>query len=289
MINIFSYVLVWGFVFGSIYLGLALGFSIIVGVLRIFHMGYGIFFVLSVYLVWTFWKVVNLDLWISIIMAVVTTSIISIALYPLIKKYLELEDYLLISLVLAFLIIEETVNKIYPIETGVYLPTLISTEVLKLGYVTIQFQYIFISILSLLSFIIYVLLLKFTKFGLIIRAVSQDLSTSRLFGINVNLVYAVSLGLATVAPSVLVIFYSPLTRIDPFMGFPLFITALQVAVLGGLGNLKGTLIAAYVIGYIHAIVGFLIDPRAMNLASLVAIILILLFKPRGLASAESIW
>lgn len=289
MFDIFFYVLIWGFIFGSIYLGMALGFSIIAGVLRVFHMGYGLFFVLSVYLVWTFWKVANFDLWISIIMAIVTTGAISIAIYPLIKKYLEIEDYLLISLVLVFLIIEEVINKIYPIETGVYLPTLISMEVLKLGYVTLQFQYIFLSILSLVLFIIYVLLLKFTKFGLVVRAVSQDLSTSKLFGVNVNLVYAVSLGLATVAPSVIIIFYSPLTRIDPFMGFPLFITALQVAVLGGLGNLKGTLMAAYVIGYIHAVIGFLIDPRAMNLASLIAIILILLFKPRGLARAESIW
>ena len=133
------------------------------------------------------------------------------------------------------------------------------------------------------------MLFKFTKFGLIIRAVSQDLNSARLFGINVSLTYALSLGLAIIAPSLLVIFYSPLTRVDPYMGFPLFITALQVAVLGGLGNLKGTLLAAYVIGYVHAIVGFLVDPRAMNLASLIVIMLTLLFKPRGLARAESIW
>ncbi len=289
MLDILLYALIWGFIFGSIYLGLALGFSIIAGVLRVFHMGYGLFFTLTVYLSWTFWKVLNLNLWVALILAVIFSALSSIGLYPLIKKFLEMEDYLLISLVLVFLTTEEVINKIYPVETGVYLPTLLSQNVVYIGSIVIQMQYIFISIVSIILFAIYVLFLKFSKIGLVIRAVSQDLNTSRLFGINVNFVFAFSLGLAILAPSVVVLFYSPLTRIDPFMGFPLFITALQVAVLGGLGNLKGTFIAAYVIGYIHAVVGFLIDPRAMNLASLIAIIIILLFRPRGLARAESIW
>ncbi|AFA40688.1 Branched-chain amino acid ABC-type transport system, permease component [Pyrobaculum oguniense TE7] len=252
-------------------------------------MGYGLSFLTSVYLTWTFWKMLGFDLWLSIPMAVAATGLISMALFPVIRRYLDAEDYLLITLVLIFLIGEEVINIIYPIETGVYLPTYIFAETIKLGAISITSQYIFLSFLSLVIFVLYIFILKFTKTGLIIRAISQDLDTSKLFGVNVNLIYAMSLGFAVVAPAFLVIFYSPLTRLDPFMGFPLFITALQVAVLGGLGNLKGTLIAAYVIGFIHSAVGFLIDPRAMNLASLIAIIVILLIRPRGLARAESIW
>lgn len=289
MFDIFFSVVVWGFIFSNIYLGLALGFSIIAGVLRVFHMGYGLFFTATVYLVWTFGGVAGLNIWLSILLAISILMFFSIALYPLIKKFLDAEDYLLISLVLIFLLGEEIINKIYPVERGVYLPTLVFSGVITIGPINIVQQYLFLSFLSIFLFIIYVVLFKFTKFGLIIRAVSQDLNSARLFGINVSLTYALSLGLAIIAPSLLVIFYSPLTRVDPYMGFPLFITALQVAVLGGLGNLKGTLLAAYVIGYVHAIVGFLVDPRAMNLASLIVIMLTLLFKPRGLARAESIW
>ncbi len=289
MFDIFSRVLLWGFIFGSLYLGLALGFSIIAGVLRVFHVGFGLFFVAAIYFVWTLWKVLGLNIWLAIFLATLTSMLLSVALYPLIKKYLDMEDNLLISLLLIFLIGEEVINHIYPIEVGVYLPTLIFPETMSIGDVAIVTQYLFLSILSLLIFLVYILVLKYTKYGLVMRAVSQELNTARLFGINVSVVYALSLGLAVIAPSVIIVFYSPLTRVDPFMGFPLFITALQVAVLGGLGNLKGTLLASYVIGYIHSAVGFLVDPRAMNLASLIAIITILLVKPQGLARAESLW
>ncbi|MEM1596872.1 MAG: branched-chain amino acid ABC transporter permease [Pyrobaculum sp.] len=289
MLDLLNYVLIWGFIWGSIYLGLALGFSIIVGVLRVFHMGFGIFFVLAVYLTWTFWKVAGLDLWLSIVVAVLCTSGLSLIFYPVIKKFMDFEDYLLMSLVLIFLIGEEIMNHIYPIETGVYLPTLLFKNTVNIGYVTVTEQYLFLSLASLLIFSIYVVFLKFTKYGLIIRAITQDLNTARLFGVNIPLSFLTSLAISVIPSAIIIIFYSPLTRIDPFMGFPLFIWALQVAILGGLGNLKGTLMAAYVIGYIHAFVGYVINPRAMNLASLIAIIVILLFRPRGLARAESIW
>ena len=289
MIDLLNYVFVWGFIWGSIYLGLALGFSIIVGVLRVFHLGFGIFFVVSIYLVWTFWRVAGLEFWTSVALAVLGSSLLSLAFYPVIKKFSEAEDYLLISLVLIFLIGEEIINHIYPVETGVYLPTLVFSQSASLGYVNVTLQYIFLAFLSLAIFMLYVIFLKFTKYGLIIRATSQDLATSQLFGINPTRTFLLSLAIAVVPSSVLIIFYSPLTRVDPFMGFPLFIWALQVAVLGGLGNLKGTLLAAYVIGFIHSFVGYVINPRAMNLASLIAILIILVLRPRGLARAESIW
>jgi len=252
-------------------------------------MGFGTFFVASIYLVWTFWKVAGLEFWLSVTLAVLGSSLLSLAFYPVIKKFGEAEDYLLISLVLIFLTGEEIINIIYPVETGVYLPTLVFSQSVSLGYVNVSLQYIFLAFLSLVIFVLYVIFLKFTKYGLIIRATSQDLATSQLFGINPARTFLLSLAIAVMPSAVLIIFYSPLTRVDPFMGFPLFIWALQVAVLGGLGNLKGTLFAAYVIGFIHSFVGYVINPRAMNLASLIAILIILVLRPRGLAQAESIW
>jgi len=289
MLDVLNYVLVWGFIWGSIYLGLALGFSLIIGVLRVYHMGYGIFLVASVYLTWTFWRVLGVDLWLAVLLAIVGSSAISAALYPIIRKFSEAEDFLLISLVMIYLICEEVINLVYPIETGVYLPVLIFPGSTTMGYVNVSQQYLFLALASLSIFAIYTLFLKFTRHGLIIRATSQDLATSQLFGVRPARTFLQSLLIAVVPPSLLIIFYSPLTRVDPWMGFPLFIWALQVAILGGLGNLKGTLLAAYVIGFIHSFVGYIINPRAMNLASLIAILIILVLRPRGLARSESVW
>ena len=67
-------------------------------------------------------------------------------------------------------------------------------------------------------------------------------------------------------------------------------TAILIAVMGGLGNIRGTIIASYIIGFTHAFVSFVIaEPRLMNLAALVVVIIMLIVRPQGIAKTESLW
>lgn len=289
MIDIINYIFLWGFILGSIYLGLSLGFSIIIGILRIFHMAYGVFPLLAIYFTWAFWRDLGLPLYMSLVLSIALSAAASMAFLFLIRRFFDAEDYLLVSLVTVFLIVEEVINHIYPEEVGVFLPLIIDRSRITIGQVSITAHYLYLALISLIIFVIYIIFFKWTKIGLIMRGVSQDTELSRLLGVNSILIYSAALGIAAIPISVVTLFYSPYISINPFMGASLFVYALQVAILGGLGNLRGTLIAAYLIGYIHAVVGFAIDPRAMNLVSLIVIILILLFRPRGIAKAETIW
>lgn len=283
------YALLWGFILGSIYLGLAIGFSIVVGVLRIFHMGYGMFMVLPIYLTWIFWNNLKFSLFFSVLFSIIFTSFISIIMYYFIKKFIDHQEYMLTSLILIFLIVQEIINIMYPPTEAIYLPLRILNGWINIAGVEISQQYILITCISIIIFFIYVLFLKYTRFGLVMRAITQDFVTARMMGIQVSRVFSLSLGLAVVPTSITMILYSPIIGIYPYLGLSYFVYALQVAILGGLGNLKGTFMSAYIVGYTHAVVGFLVNPRAMNLASLIVTLLILLFKPKGLARAESIW
>lgn len=109
-------VVVFTFVMGSIYLLLALGFSLICGVLRIFHLGYAYIFPLTVYGTWMFMSALGWPLIPSILGMIAVQFIVSIIIYKgMIKKYMATEDVLLTALLLVALIVEQAANYFYPI------------------------------------------------------------------------------------------------------------------------------------------------------------------------------
>jgi branched-chain amino acid transport system permease protein len=283
---IFSYT----FIFGSLYLGIALGFTIITGVLRIFHLGYGAIFLIAAYGTWMFWKDVGFGFIESIVLSFALVALFSFLIYQVvIKKFWEMEDYLLAALIAVFIIIEELVNYAYPEIVGVYLPTTIIEGSISIGPASIPGQLAATSVIAILMVICYLLIFTKTKTGLIMRAISQDIFASQLVGVNFDRMFIVAMILASLPPAIIMLLIAPIWALNPFIGWPLFTYAIVVSVLGGLGNLRGTIMASYIIGFIHAAVGFSLDPRLMLLASLVVVVAVLVFRSEGLARAETIW
>lgn len=110
-------VVIYTFVLGSLYLLISLGFSLICGVLRIFHLGYAYIFPLTVYGTWMFMSALGWSLIPSILGMVVIQFMVSILIYKgMIKKYMYTEDVLLTALLLGALIIEQATNYCYRIQ-----------------------------------------------------------------------------------------------------------------------------------------------------------------------------
>ncbi|MEM0203970.1 MAG: branched-chain amino acid ABC transporter permease [Archaeoglobaceae archaeon] len=290
MLDILAYIFLYTFIFGSIFLGTALGFTIITGVLRIFHLGYGATFLIVAYGTWMFWKDVGADFIASIVLSFALVALFTVAVYKLvISKFLQMEDYLLAALLSVFIIIEEFVNFVYPEIVGVYLPTSVTRETLTLAGASVPGQLAVVALSAIAITVIYLLFLTRTKVGLIMRAISQDPFASKLMGVNFDRMFILALFIASIPPGIIILLISPVWALNPFIGWPLFTYAILATVLGGLGNLKGTIMASYILGFVFAVTGFAINPRMMLLAALVVVILVLIFKPRGLARAETIW
>ncbi|MCS7139575.1 MAG: branched-chain amino acid ABC transporter permease [Candidatus Nezhaarchaeota archaeon] len=282
--------LIYTFIFGSMFLGIALGFSIITGVLRIFNLAYPILFLIPAYGTWMFWKDLGLPFIPSIVLSLVLAVISTFLVYRFVVcRFMEAEDYLLAALILVFLIVEEVIKLVYPEAAGVYLPTIVLPGTVKIGPATVAWQFIITAIVSIVMTVLYIVFFIKTKRGLIMRAVSQDYFTSRIMGINFNAMFALAMIIGSIPPGIIMFLITPVWALNPYVGWVLFTYGIMVAVLGGLGNLKGTIIAAYVIGFISSFTGFLINPRLMSLSCLIVVIIILALKPRGLARAETIW
>ncbi len=287
LLQIVIYTLIWG----SIYLLISLGFSLICGVLRIFHLGYGVIFVLAAYLTWTFMEDAGLGLVPSIILMILVQCAFALIVFykGVFQRYLEEEEILLTVSLLVFLVIVHLANYLFPVTAGVSIPSTIIDDIVTIGGITIAWQMIIAALVGVVVTAIYVVALTRTRIGLVIRAISQNLPAALLMGANVNRMYYLAMILSVIPPTICMIMIAPFWGIDPFMGMPLLMTAMLVSILGGLGNLKGSIVASYLIGFIHASVSFVFVPRFMGFAALIVTLIVMIYRRGGIFAGETLW
>ncbi len=291
MVSYIETVLVYTFILGSIYLLVSLGFSLICGVLRIFHLGYAYIFPLTIYGTWMFMTALEWPLIPSIFGMVVVQFLVAILIYKfMVKKYMYTEDVLLTALLLVALIVEQAANYFFPVQAGVYLNTTLMDGIFELGAVVVPKQLMISAVISLAITAIFVFFFVKTKTGMAIRALSQDIYSSKIVGINVERLYMFTMMIVLLPVIVGMLLIAPVLEVNPFMGWNYMTTAILVAVLGGLGNIKGTIMASFLIGFTHAIACNVIgEPRFMLLSGLILVMVVLIIRPQGLARSESLW
>jgi branched-chain amino acid transport system permease protein len=291
MLSALTFVLVFGLMMGAVYLLIALGFSLICGVLRIFHLGYAYLFPLTIYGSWFFISEFGLPLIPSIIGMIVIQLVLSFVLYKfMIRRTMEDEMMLLTGLLLIALIIEQLAAWRYPVQSGVYLNTSIMDGVWKFGLAVIPKQLVLASIVGVVMTSLFAWFFLKTKMGLAVRALSQDILTSRIVGLNVEKLYSTTMMFVLLPVILAMLLVAPIWTVDPSMGWQYMTTAILISVLGGLGNIKGTIIASFLIGITHATMCFLVqEPRFMNLSALILVMVILVARPQGIARSEALW
>jgi branched-chain amino acid transport system permease protein len=289
--------LIYTFLLGSLYLLVSLGFSLTCGVLRIFHLGYAYIFTATIYFTWMFMTLFSSPpysqtvLIIAIAAMLIVQAGIAIAIYKgLVARYMQQEEILILGLLLIAMIVEQFALRFYPVQAGVYLETTVIPGLSKIGQVTISNQLIFAAILGIVVTGLFVLFFLKTKLGLAVRAMSYDLYSSRLMGIQVEKVFMFIMVLVLIPVILATLAIAPIWAIEPSMGWGYMTIAILVSVLGGLGNIKGTIIASYIIGFVHSIVGFVInEPQFTGLAALIVVLIMLIVRPQGIAKSETVW
>ena len=291
MLTTIETMLVYTLLLGSLYLLVSIGFSLICGVLRIFHLGYAYIFVATIYLTWMFFHTLSLPLWLSIILMVVVQAGIAIGIYKgIVARYVKMEEKIITGLLLIAMIAQEAANRWYPVQAAVNLPTTIVPGSMVIGSTEISYQLLIAAVFGIVVTAFFVLFFLKTKTGLAVRAISYDINTSKIMGIQVEQIYMFIMVVVLLPVIIAMLMIAPVWAVDPFMGWGYMTTAILVSVMGGLGNIRGTIIASFIIGLTHAFMSFVIkEPRLMNLAALVVVVIMLLFRPQGIAKTESLW
>lgn len=137
-------------------------------------------------------------------------------------------------------------------------------------------------IVSVITMLLLYLLVQKTKFGLAMRAVSQNDAAARVLGIPVRRVYAVTWGVSAVLGAIGGLLLAPVTFVSPTMMFDPFLKGFAAAVLGGLDSLPGVIIGGVILGVVENVFGGYVSTAFKSTVAFVMIIAVLLVRPEGL-------
>jgi branched-chain amino acid transport system permease protein len=130
------------------------------------------------------------------------------------------------------------------------------------------------------------LVLTRTRFGLVMRATQYDRDMARAFGIRVSRVYTVVFALGAMLAAIAAVLIVPIRQAHYLMGLDPLLLSFIVVIIGGLGSIKGTLAAAFLIGMSDGIVSVFFSPTLAKILATLAVAFVLVLRPQGLFAAS---
>jgi branched-chain amino acid transport system permease protein len=274
-------VLVYGAVSSVIYALLALGFSLVFGVARVLNLCHGSFFAIAAYTVYVATTVIGLPLWLGCLCGIVVAVAFAWVLEVVLVRPLRTNSLAVLMITLAVALLVEQVFLLVFGSQSVNVPAFFDGAATVFG-VNISGQRLLmvgigaVAIAAVWSFI------HFTRFGAAILAVSQDPVAAQYVGIPADRMFAVVFAIAGGLAGLAAVLAAPFLSVAPDMYLLPMIKAFAIVIVGGMGSLGGSILAAFLLGYTETAVAFFYSSSLSELVSLVAVFLVLAFRPAGL-------
>lgn len=272
---------------GSIYALIALGYTMVYGIIRLINFAHGDFIMVACYMIYTFFFLSKMDLVLAIVLSMLITVLLGIlteriAYRPLRKKKSPSITSLITAIAVS-LLLENSFQGIYGGDSKM-LSDLIEKKVYHIGEISFDNISIIIIVVTIITMVSLNVFIKKTKSGKAMRAVSENPDAAKLMGINIDktivLTFVIGTFLASIASVMYVAKYS---NIEPFLGSNFGLYAFIAAVVGGIGSIPGACVGGFIIGLVKILPNIIGINSAFSEIFLFGIlIIILLFKPAGL-------
>ena len=271
-----------GLVIGSTYVLLALGVTLIYGLLNIINFAHGEIFMLGAYFAFVCVSTWGLNYWLTAILVMVFCSILYVVLdIVAFRKLRGFELGPLITSIGVSIFLQNFALILFGGDPR-RLPTPYVDEIISYGLFSVSVQRLLIIPVAFVTIVGLYLMIEKTTIGRAIRAVSQDRQVASLMGINptnvIIFTFAIA-GMLVAIPSFLV---SPVFYIFPLMGVTLTLKAYIIVVMGGFGNILGTILAGMILGITESMVAGFGYSRWTDTVSFVVLVAFLLVRPYGL-------
>jgi len=274
-------ILVYGAVTSAIYAMLAVGFTLIFGVARVLNLAHGAFYGLGAYAAYVMTGLLHWPLPLAAVAAVLFVAAFGAAMERLLVRPLRSSPLAVLMITLAVaLIFEQGMFLLFGSEarnvpafltnTWTYSGLDISGQrllTLGAGIVVLGVLYLFI---------------QKTRLGSAILAISQDPEGAQYMGIPANRMYSVVMALSAGIAATAGVLTAPFLTVQPTMDLLPMIKAFAIVIVGGLGSIPGSILAALLLGYSETIVAYTISPAWTEIVSLIAVLLTLILRPAGL-------
>lgn len=277
-------IIINGILKGGLYALMAIGMSLIWGVMDIINIAHGSFIMLGAFITYWLFTFFGVDPFVSLIFSTGILFLFGYGIQKLLINYV-IRASAFITLILAFGI-EIFINNVALVSwtadvrkveisygaSNFSIGNLVTIPTVRL------LAFLLVIIISLLLFYI----LNRTRLGRSIRATSQDLDAARLAGVDVARTYAVTFGMGVGAAGAAGTLWSILFPISPMMGGILTLKSFAVVIIGGLGSMLGPLVGGVALGVTEALGTTWFGSTYENLISFTILVLVLILRPKGI-------
>jgi branched-chain amino acid transport system permease protein len=276
-----------GCITGGLYALVAVGLNLIYGTMRLLNIAHGEVIMVGAYIAYWCFTLYGVNPFLSLLLSGLVTSflgliICKIIFLPMIQTGKSEETIQSNSLLLFFaisIILTNVATLLWSADIRGYS---YMTKVVQISTVPVMLNRLSAFLVALVVSIITYLLIQKTMLGKAIRALIQERTAAKLVGINSNRLYlfsfVIAFGIAGLSGALLSMIY----EISPFMGMPYTITAFVVIVLGGLGNIMGSLIGGFIFGLVETIGISVTSPGLQSIISYGIFIAVILIRPKGI-------
>jgi branched-chain amino acid transport system permease protein len=283
----FLQLVITGFALGMVYALVAIGFVIILKCSNAFNIAQGHFVMIGGYLGYTFLVTFGLPIWATLVMAVVAAIIMGLLIERLTLRPLVGQPELAIIMMTIALasVLEGLATLIWGGEYKTY-HGLLPTVALKLGEISVPPESLIGLIVSIVAVAILMLLFRYTKIGLAMRATAEDLQVVQSVGIRATTVYAVSWVIACVVGVIGGILLGGVSGVMIPLA-EIGLKAFAVVLLGGVNSIGGAIVAGIILGVLENVAAGYLDPLLprgglAQVFPFIVMIIVLIFKPHGL-------
>ncbi|MDC1311345.1 branched-chain amino acid ABC transporter permease [Burkholderiales bacterium] len=285
-----------GIQYGLLLFLVASGLTLIFGIMGVINIAHGSFYMIGAYLAWSLMGWLG-NFWLGLFVGIVVAFLLGLILEWLFIRFLYDRDHLQQVLVTygLILIFSELRSVIWGDDVhSVAIPALLDGSIQLTDNLAYPVYRLWLSGICVVIAILMFLGIQHTRLGMMIRAGESDREMTKALGINIGLVYRFifALGVSLAAFSGMIA--APISSIFPGMGGQILIVSFVVVVIGGLGSIKGAMVAALLVGLIDTfgkvmtlnIFGVNIFPEMAGMSIFTLMAVILLFRPQGIFGKE---
>ncbi len=274
-------ILIYGAVTSAIYAMLAVGFTLIFGVARVLNLAHGSFYALGAYGAYVLTSIVGLPLWLAAILSVIGVAVFGVLVEKILIRPLRYSQLgvLMITLAIA-LVVEQTLFLTFGSEYR-NVPAFVDAKI-NIGGVDVAGQRLLTLVVAGVSIAVLYLFIQRTRLGSAILAISQDADAAKYMGIPSDRIFSLVMAMSAALAAMAGILAGPFLSVQPSMHLLPIVKAFAIVVVGGLGSIPGSILAAFMLGYAETIVAYEISTSWTEIVSVLATLLMLVFRPAGI-------
>jgi branched-chain amino acid transport system permease protein len=281
--------LVNGVTLGMLYILVALGLNIILGLMGVINFSHGSFFMLGAYLMFQlndkigFWPAILVS---AVIVGVFGMLFESTLIRPLYKR---IPEYTLLLTFGTALIFAQVVRRVWGddavrVSTPSYMPDSVSIGTYQLPF----YKDVLLVLLTIVILALVWLLLNKTNIGVIIRAGTRDSEMVKILGINMPLMFTLVFGIGSLMAGLAGALAAPIYAIQPSLASQWIVLTFVIVIVGGIGSFWGAIVGGLLIGIVTSLMA-LLWPPAVEMTGYIIMGIILLVRPRGLFGVEGLF